>query len=679
MHRLLGPLSCSVALSALAMTVPTVAGAAAGDSPVKCAGATTTTTTPRETRTTTIAPGSQPSPGSSCWEDVQPYPFGSEGTPVESPQCAPTPDGEDLPSCYLTVTSMAFRAWNRGLAATAPPPGAAANPFGVWIFNGTRWFPDPAFPGSSTCPGDTIVWAGKRDYWLIGGPEKYGEWASLCRFDGVHLAWEPLKIPPATLMHASAPGSGTLSAEPGAIKSAACFSWDNCWFFGTYGTVVHWSSVTEGEPPKPVLRLRDASPSSSQSLLRGEYTGAIARQDLTGNPFGVAVGTTSEAVAKGPLQAQPDGEAPAQMYGSSGGAFSPLAFAPPTTPQLGDPFRTDLVAIDFDSAGQGWVAGNPAGLSARFAYPGSANERPPVARKFENPSPQPSPLVPLSPAGGATASCPEPSGERFTYTPEPFYEHTNPAGAFLWSSIAVIPTAGEALAGGRMRRAPAESIPNDLNEDATVGEPDITQAACDGTTTVTTFLIPDPTHKVAAPPAPADRKGTVTAIGANATNDAWAATTAGSLERPGGSSSIAERPRLYHLTNGQPPKAPEGDDLEHRPLELQLDPPIFVLEPPPAPEPPEPPVTVTQGKTVTLPSAVYGVKARLHTTRRHGRVNLSLYLTFKLRRAVTIGAQALRHGHVVSVAKPRHFVGRTGLLILSLDRKQWPTNVKFVA
>jgi hypothetical protein len=103
---------------------------------------------------------------------------------------------------------------------------------------------------------------------------------------------------------------------------------------------------------------------------------------------------------------------------------------------------------------------------------------------------------------------------------------------------------------------------------------------------------------------------------------------------------------------------------------------VFVSPPPEPPEPtPAPSVTT---RTVALPAAVYDVRTKLHTKEHKGKLLLSLYLTFKLHRPVTIGAQALRHGEVVSVAKPRHFSGGTGQLILNLNRKHWPTNVKFI-
>src|SRR5262249_19565413 len=89
------------------------------------------------------------SPGHPCWVAASPYPFGADGNPVDptSSVCVHSPL-----LCYLNVTSMAFRAWNRGLAATTNP-GASSTPFGVWLFNGNRWYPDPTFPGTRVCQG----------------------------------------------------------------------------------------------------------------------------------------------------------------------------------------------------------------------------------------------------------------------------------------------------------------------------------------------------------------------------------------------------------------------------------------------------------------------------------------------------------------------------------------------
>lgn len=676
MRRRFGLLALPPSILILALVGVSPANSAEGSPTVACTqSATTTTTTPAGVEGPPASPPASQSPGSPCWVEVNPYPFGSEGRPVQTPSdlppsqlCGRVLTGQAPPGlqCALTVTSIAFRAWNRGLAATYTSEDEQKNPYGVWFFNGVSWVPSPGFPGPNVCPGHTIVWAGKLDYWLVGGPlvgqgPADTKWSRLCRFDGATLEWESLELPEATKRYVTEIIHGKEKLKPGGITSAACLAWNDCWFFGTYGTVVHWDGT----------QLSDASPDASQNWLHGEYVAAVARQDPQGNPFGVAVGGTAERwVAESPSEKilpAHEGAAPPEMYASSGGAFSPLPFTPPTSPQENDPYRTDLVAVNFDAAGQGWVAGNPAGLRV------SAGSEPrPISPLLP---PPPSPLLPVS-RSGASTSCNGPPQSRFTFPSPMDPEPRKPPGAFLWSSIAVIPPSGEALAGGRLL-PPKGQTTTDLNAEPT-GEPVIAQAACDGSTTVTRFRVEDPTY-TGSPPVlvPADRNGYVSAVAANANNDAWAATTGGSLLAESGVGAFTSEPQpphIYRLTDGLTPQAPEGDDLEERPLELQLDPPILVLEPPPPLPPPPAPATVTQTREVKLPPAIYDVRARLH-----GRHSLSLYLSFKLRRAITIGAEGLRHGHVVSKARPRLFTGHRGLLVLKLDRKRWPTKVRFVA
>jgi hypothetical protein len=661
MRRRFGLLALTPSILVVALVGAPPAHATEGGSAVACTqSATTTTTTPAGVEGPPTSPPAGPSPGSPCWVDVDPYPFGSEGIPVETPAqpCSPVFQGEAPPGsqCALTVTSMAFRAWNRGLAATTTSEAPASNPYGVWFFNGASWFPSPGFPGYSVCPGHTVVWAGKLDYWLIGGPSDRS-WSRLCRFDGAALEWESLELPAATKQHAT--GSEE-KLRPGQITSAACLAWNDCWFFGTYGAVVHWNGT----------QLSDASPDPSLGWLQGEYTAAVARPDPQGNPFGVAVGATAEfynAASMSEVLPEHEGAPPPEMQASSGGPFAPVLFTPPTNPQAGDPYRTDLVAVDFDAAGQGWVAGNPPG---KRVGPFSGHEFPPASP----PLAPLSPLVPVS-TSGASTTCAGPSGRRFTFTPPDFLV-VEPPTSFLWSSIAVVPGSDEALAGGSLlphKEGATVQDPNARPED----EPVIAQAACDGATTVTRFRVEDPTYtgSLPKPPlVPADRGGYVSAVAANAPNDAWVAASMGSVFDEATGKPVPQPPHLYRLTDGASPAAPEGDDLEERPLELHLDPPILVLEPPPPLPPPPPPATVTKTRRVKLPPAIYGVKAILH-----GKRSLSLYLSFRIRRPVTIGAQALRRGHVVSEARPRRFTGHRGLLILKLDRKRWPTKVRFVA
>ncbi len=515
----------------------------------------------------------------------------------------------------------------------------------------------PGFPGYSVCPGHTVVWAGKLDYWLIGGPNDLS-WSRLCRFDGATLEWESLELPAATKQHVTTVAGKEERRRPGGITSAACLAWNNCWFFGTYGTVMHWDGT----------QLSDASPNPSLTWLQGEYTAAVALQDPQGNPFGVTVGATTEfhgATSMSEVLSEHEGAPPPEMQSSNGGPFAPVLFTPPTSPQEHDPYRTDLVAVDFDATGQGWVAGNPTGLRVASRY-----EFRPASPTLPSP---PSPLVPVS-TSGASTTCTGPPERRFTFTPLAF-NAAQPADSFLWSSIAVIPGSGEALAGGSLLPH-KEGAVEDPNARPVEGEPVIVQAACNGVTTVTRFRVEDPTYKGSLPKpplVPADREGYVSAVAANAPNDAWVATSTGSVFNETGN-SVLQPPHLYRLTDGSKPDSPEGNDLEERPLELNLDPPILVLEPPPPPPPSPPPTTVTKTHRIKLPPAIYGVKAKLH-----GKHSLSLYLSFRIRRPVTIGAQALRHGRVVSEARPRRFSGHRGLLILELDRKRWPTKVRFVA
>jgi hypothetical protein len=367
------PAACSVrtkllagclCLIPVAAATPGAARAARGCAPhvtttTKADGTTETETQTSEKGLTTEKP---------CWVEVEPYPFTEE---LKSPQ------GETVLH-YDIVTSLAFRAWNRGLAL------APANQDAVWSFNGTNWAPVPGFIGPKKCPGNTIVWAGKVDYWVIGGSPK------LCRFDGDELIWDEFEA-------------------SGGITSAACFAWNNCWFFGKGGLIVHWNGET----------LANASPNPLLGWLQGEYLAAVAREGPSGERFAVAAGVAS----------QPGRNEP-QLYGSSGGAFSPLAFRGPAQP-------ADLVAADLDSAGQGWVAGNPPGKRATGARnPPNNTEKP-----------MPSQLVPISTSG--TAACVGPPEGRFTWTDTP--AETEPAGAFLWASVGVIPSTDEVLAGGRLR------------------------------------------------------------------------------------------------------------------------------------------------------------------------------------------------------------------------------------
>jgi hypothetical protein len=240
-----------------------------------------------------------------------------------------------------------------------------------------------------------------------------------------------------------------------------------------------------------------------------------------------------------------------------------------------------------------------------------------------------------------------------------------------WTSLSVFPNDGSALAGG-----------SELNIDpnANGSEPMLVHAVCGLEPTIARFRIPYPliANQATAPLVPADATtGKTTTVAANAFNDAWAATTFGTLTNQLSHEVDAERPHVYRWTDGQPPDAPAGDDHESRPSVFTLDPPVYV-QPPPVVVIQRPSRTVHQrGKTKTkkLAPAVFAVHNKL-IAGRNG--TLTLYITFRLRRPVTIGVVALRGHRIVSSSGLKRFRGRRGQLALKLDRKHWPTSIRFV-
>jgi hypothetical protein len=513
---------------------------------------------------------------------------------------------------------MAFRAWNRGLAATTGRLGGAPSPYAVWLFNGTRWFPDPTFPGASACSGNTVLWAGKLDYWLIGGIYNVPPGASgVCRFDGVNFQWDPIQLPSASLSRVPASFQSQFT-----LNAGACFAWNNCWFFGAYGVVDHWDGQT----------LSDVSSGLGASAwLQGRYTAAATGIDAGGDPFALAVTEASAVDGSAPLPAQPDGSPAPQVFGSLGARFAP-ASSDPLAAAGASPASVDWRAVATDDGGA-WVAGNPIGATA--ASPTAVSTA------------QPSPLLPVTATGNA-----EPCTG---YGLATFNETPNDSGqpSWLWQAVSAFPTSGAALAGGKYTDSSGQTEPGLLT--AQCGQP------------------PQMVRFRAAPgsTAPADPGGYVTAVAANAANDAWAATIAAGTTPP----------VFYRLTDGQPPDAPTGDDNETRPIVFQIDPTIYVQSPGVVAPPAVTVTTVTVHKSVKkrvkLKPAIYDVKSSKPVVGRRGRITLTI--KFKVRRSVTIGLEGIRGHKVVSSSGLRHFRPGPGHLALVLDRKHWPTRLKFIS
>jgi hypothetical protein len=540
---------------------------------------------------------------------------------------------------------MAFRSWNRGLAATTPVGQVgSSNAFGVWLFNGGAWFPDPAFPGSGSCPGNTVLWAGKLDYWLVGGPSSsFTASQTLCRFDGVDLQWDVLTLPASTL--ARLPVDPVTLKPIGGVTSGTCFAWNNCEFFGTDGIQVHWDGQA----------LTDATGALGPSpWLEANATAAVQGTDASGNPFGLAVaasGTstpTTFLLHTAPTPDAPDGSVTPQVWSSQGGAYTPVPVPLPTTPEPGDPNTTDLVAIGADAAGDVWVAGDPTNRDVIDNAPAS------LLRLTET---------------GQLAACAGNGAGAFTASIDGSNGVTS---GFVWNSLGVLPD-GSALAGG------SDAAPGlDPDFSGVFDAPVVVDTSCDRAPVVTEFERPDPfgANQASAPLTPVDLnpRSPAVIVSASAENDAWAALNTGSIDSSNGVPR-QERASLYQWTDGQSPDAPAGDDNEGpRPSLFSLQAPTYVIAPPST--------IIIQGKSTVKKkvgrsktkregAAVYNARSKLNQR------TLTLTISFTVRRPVTIGIAAF-HGNVrVAWSGYKHFTRGTGHLSLKLQRARWPTKLQF--
>jgi hypothetical protein len=78
-------------------------------------------------------------------------------------------------------------------------------------------------------------------------------------------------------------------------------------------------------------------------------------------------------------------------------------------------------------------------------------------------------------------------------------------------------------------------------------------------------------------------------------------------------------------------------------------------------------------KKVKLKPPIYDIHSRVVPS---SGGTFTLYLTFKVRRPVTLGLQALHGNTVVASTGLMHFRGHSGQLALTLDRDHWPTRLR---
>ena len=204
---------------------------------------------------------------------------------------------------------------------------------------------------------------------------------------------------------------------------------------------------------------------------------------------------------------------------------------------------------------------------------------------------------------------------------------------------------------------------------------------------MTEFVGPNPlvsANQTPPPPLINALQGGISAVAATASNAAWAASSGGQIAFSQGifETTVYTRPHLYEFTDGQIPDAPPGDDSEPRSALLTPALPVYVPAPPsftPIPQATAPPV-VPKTKVIKLKPAVYDVTSEVprlsHAAAARGLV--TLYIDFKVRRAVTIGVDALHGGTVVASSGMHHFRRGRGRLTLHLNRRHWPNHLKFV-
>jgi hypothetical protein len=253
-----------------------------------------------------------------------------------------------------------------------------------------------------------------------------------------------------------------------------------------------------------------------------------------------------------------------------------------------------------------------------------------------------------------------------------------------WHALSAFPD-GSALAAGADGNPQTSWSTNVGGQTLPVGkdeEPALVHAVCGQTPVITEFRRPDPLDagQAGAQLIPADYFGWITAVASNANNDAWAATTDGNwgVVTQAGNVNGNLMPHVYRWTDGQTPDAPVGDDNESRPSLFTLGPPVYSVGSPTIVVTPAT-VTTTQTrakpKKVHRPPAIYAIKSRLV---RSADGNYTLYISFRVRRPVRVGVQALRGRRVVASSGVKRFTGRSGMLALRLDRRNWPTGLRFV-
>jgi hypothetical protein len=150
---------------------------------------------------------------------------------------------------------------------------------------------------------------------------------------------------------------------------------------------------------------------------------------------------------------------------------------------------------------------------------------------------------------------------------------------------------------------------------------------------------------------------------------------------PTGFRPAGTRPHLYRYTDGQPPGAPAGDDVEPRPQVFVPEQPFYQVVPVPPPPPTVTTTTVTQPKPPKIvhktgKPAIEHVKVGKPRKSAHGLY--TLVFTFRVNSPITIGIEGFdKRGRVVARTRLVRFHKGTGRLVLTIDPKHLPKRIVF--
>jgi len=177
-------------------------------------------------------------------------------------------------------------------------------------------------------------------------------------------------------------------------------------------------------------------------------------------------------------------------------------------------------------------------------------------------------------------------------------------------------------------------------------------------------MVPDGTASVTALPASGSGRGAAARIAFPAPNEGWMVTTAGWLFHYTDGTPLAQdtEPAFQKLITFRPNEAAEQfvpDDPPEDDSQLFAPPPVQVIQQ-------KPPKGVVKRLKPLL--------RRVRTKRR----GLTLTISFILTRKAKVGMVAKRKGKVVARARTRSFRPGRHALTLKLNRKRYPTALKFI-